>query len=184
MSDDMFENEGEGGAAGEPVQAAKKVGFLPAIVIQILKWVALALGAIIFIVTVVVITVKIMGVGSPSVTQQPISKEYEGKEPIYDWYSNVGEIRGRTADDVPHTIIVEVRIGYKQGDKAMQAELIARTPQIRDIIRRFFTSKKSDELRPTNEENLKLELRDQINNIMTSGKIQKVIFDTFTVIEF
>ncbi|GAB4375720.1 MAG: hypothetical protein Kow009_10970 [Spirochaetales bacterium] len=184
MSDDMFETEGEGGLGNEPVQAAKKVGFLPAIVIQILKWVALALGAILFIVTVVVITVRIMGVGSPSVTQQPISKEYEGKEPIYDWYSNVGEIRGRTADDVPYTVIVDVRIGYKQGDKAMQAELIARTPQIRDIIRQFFTSKRVEELRPTNEENLKLELRERINDIMTSGKIQKVIFDTFTVIEF
>ncbi|MFQ3621647.1 MAG: flagellar basal body-associated FliL family protein [Spirochaetales bacterium] len=183
MSDDMFENEGEGGA-GEPVQAAKKVGFLPAIVIQILKWVALALGAIIFIVTVVIITIQIMGVGKQSVTQLPTSKEYEGKEPIYDWYTNIGEIRARTADDAPHTIIVDVRVGYRQGDKAMQAELIARTPQLRDIIRRFFTSKRAEELKPVNEEKLKIELRDQLNAIMTSNKIQRVIFDTFTVIEF
>lgn len=184
MSDDMFENEGEAGAAGDQVQAAKKVGFLPAIVIQILKWVALALGAIVFIVTVVIITVQLMGIGSKSVTQQSVSKEYEGKEPIYDWFANVGEIRARTSDDVPHTVIVDVRIGYKQGDKAMQAELIARTPQIRDIIRKFFTSKRAEDLKPANEDNLKIELRDQINNIMTSGKVQKVIFDTFTVIEF
>ncbi len=183
MSDEMFENEEEGGV-GEQVKAAKKVGFLPSIVIQILKWAALGLGAIIFIVTVVVITVNILNRGNQPMTGQQVSTDYAGKEPMYDWYGNVGEIRGRTADEVPTTVMVEVKLGYPQQDKQMQTELIARTPQIRDIIRQFFTSKRSSELRPENEDNLKLELRDKINDILTAGKVRKVIFDSFTVVEF
>jgi flagellar FliL protein len=180
----MFENDDEAGAVGEQVQASKKVGFLPGIVIQILKWAALGLGAIIFIVTVVVITVGFLNKGSQSMTLQQVSTDYSGKEPIYDWYGNVGEIRGRTSDQVPHTVIVDVKIGYPQQHKQMQAELISRTPQIRDIIRQFFTSKRAEELRPENEDNLKLELRDKINDIMTSGKVRRIIFDSFTVVEF
>ena len=184
MSDEMFEGEDEGAAAGEGIQAAKKVGFLPAVVIQILKWAALGLGAIIFIVTVTVVTINFCGAGSQGAVGPQVSTDYAGKAPKYDWFTNLGEVRGRTADEAPSTIIVDVRIGYPKGQKAVQTELIDRTPQIRDIIRQFFTSKKAAQLKPENENDLKAELTEKINAIMTDGKIKQVVFDSFTVVEF
>ena len=183
MSDEMFEGEDEG-VAGSEIQAARKVGFLPGIVIQMLKWAALGLGAIIFIVTVVVITMKIMGAGSQGITHQQISTDYTGKAPVYSWFNNVGEIRGRTADETPSTFILVVQIGYDLNNKSIQNELVNRTPQIRDITRQFFTAKKATELKPERENDLKIELAERINSIMTTGKIRQVIFDSFTVVEF
>ena len=75
MSDEMFEGEDEGAAEGEGIKAAKKVGFLPAVVIQIMKWAALGLGAIIFIVTVTVVTINFFGAGSQGAVGPQVSTD-------------------------------------------------------------------------------------------------------------
>jgi flagellar FliL protein len=182
MSDEMFEGEDESGVGAE-AQPSKKGGFLPGIVIQILKWAALSLGAIIFIVTVVIITMKIMGAGSQSATQQQVSTDYTGKAPVYDWFSQVGEVRGRTVDENPAMVIVNINIGYSQGDKVVQTELVSRIPQLKDVIRQFFTSKRAADLKPEKENDLKIELAEKINSIMTSGKVRQVLFDNLQVIQ-
>lgn len=184
MSDDLFEGEDEGAVADEGVGAARRVGFLPAVFIQILKWSALGIGAILFIATVSFFTVKILGGGEQGMSRQRVSVDYAGKAPKYDWFSALGEIRGRSADETPSTILVDVRVGYPKGDKAIQMELIERTPQIRDIIRQFFTSKRAEQLKPAYENDLKAELTEKINSIMTDGKIKAVVFDSFNVVEF
>ena len=62
MSDEMFDQEDEAGGEEQPTTAGKKkIGFLPAIVIDILKWGAIVIGAIIFIVGYRGITVRFMG---------------------------------------------------------------------------------------------------------------------------
>ena len=114
MSDEMFVQEEE--AAGEeqqPTVGKKKIGFLPAIVIDILKWSAIVIGAIIFIVVTVIITVRLMGRGSQATaTRLPLESEYQDdSQELLDWYSEFGEIRGRTNDDVPRTFIVTPHIG-------------------------------------------------------------------------
>jgi flagellar basal body-associated protein FliL len=101
-----------------------------------------------------------------------------------DWYGNIPEIRGRTADENPVTVIVKVNVGYEQENKIVQSELIARTPRLQALIRQFFASKTSAELTPQHEEELKAELEEQINRIMTDGKIKEVIFLDFNVVEF
>ena len=184
MSDDMFEGEDEGAVADEGVRAARKVGFLPAVVIHSLKWVALGLGAVGFIVTVTYGTVMFMGRGDRGMSSQKVSVDYAGKAPKYDWFSALGEIRGRTADETPSTFIVDVRVGYEKNNKTVQTELTERTPQIRDIIRQFFTSKKAEQLKPGFENDLKAELTEKINAVMTDGKVKAVVFDNFTVVEF
>jgi flagellar FliL protein len=182
MSDEMFEGEDDSGVGAE-AQPSKKVGFLPGIVIQILKWAALGLGAIIFIVTVVILTMMVMGTGGQSATSQQVSTDYTGKAPVYDWFSQVGEVRGRTTDDIPAMVIVNIDIGYSQGDKVVQTELVSRIPQLRDVIRQFFTSKKAVDLKPEKENDLKIELAEKINSIMTSGKVRQVLFNNLQVME-
>jgi flagellar protein FliL len=186
MSDEEFlnEEEGGGGGGGDQVQASKKVGILPGFIIQILKWVALGLGAVIFIVTIVIVTVGILNSGSKTQTYQNISTEYKAKDPVLEWYRSLEEVRGRTADETPHTVVANVFLGYAKGNKAINIELGERTPEIRDILRSFFTSKKADEIRPEMEEALKAEIKERINMILTEGKIDKVIFDNLVVVEF
>ena len=177
MSDEL-DNIDEGGGEAEP----KKTGFLPGMVISILKWAALGLGAIFFIVTVVVVTMKILGAGNQGMTQQQVSTDYAGKAPVYDWFSQVGEVRGRTSDDTPAMVMLNVNIGYTQGDKIVQTELVSRIPQLKDVVRQFITSKKAADLKPERENDLKVELTDKINSIMSSGKIKQVLFDNLQVI--
>ncbi|MEW5813900.1 MAG: flagellar basal body-associated FliL family protein [Spirochaetota bacterium] len=183
MSDE--EQSFDEGISGEPdVAVGGKVGFLPGIVIKLLKWAAIAVVAIIFIVTVVIITMSIMNKGSKSQSYAAVTPEYQGTAPILDYYTNIEEIRGRTADKNPVTVIVKVSLGYDQGNKAIQGELIQRTPKLKDMIRGFFSSKTAEELGPKNEEALKMALKELLNRVMTTGKIKDVIFSDFNVVEF
>jgi flagellar FliL protein len=183
MSDELFEAEedvGGGDQAGK-----KRVGFLPGVVIQMLKWVAIILGAVIFIVTVVVITVNILNRGSKAQSQEPLSAQYQATKPIYAYFSEIGEIRGRTADSVPHTVIVDPVLGFDPNNKALQAELGQRVPEIRDIVIRYFISKTASELDgQANMQRVKDDLREEINRILANGKIAEVFFKSYNVVEF
>jgi flagellar FliL protein len=183
MSDEneMFEENGDS-AVGAEAQPSKKVGFLPGIVIQMLKWVALGLGAIIFIVSVVVVTMMFMGTENQGMSQQQISPEYAGKAPVYDWFPNITGVRARTADSPPGMVMVDISIGYEQGNKVVQTELVNRTPQIKDIVRQFFATRKAVDLAPGKENDLKMELADKINSIMSDGKVRQLVFDNLTIV--
>lgn len=174
------------GIAGEQDLSvgSQKTGFLPGIVMKILKWAAIAIAAVIFIVTVVVITMNIMGRGSETQTRVvSTSEDYNKPQPIMDYYRAIEEIRGRTADENPATVMVKVDLGYEQGNKTIQSELVQRTPQLRDLIRHFFSSKTVDDLRPENEEQLKMELKEKINDILKED-ITMVLFQDFNVVAF
>ena len=187
MSDEIFENDDEI-IGGEEVEAGgkKKVGFLPGIVIQILKWAAIALGAVIFIVTVVVITMNIMNRGTTTQSRLPEVEAYEGAPEILSWFGNIGEIRTPTADERRHTVMAKILIGYPRDSKRVQSELIDRTPWITELVRSYFSSHTASELLgPQNEQRVQEELKARINNIMTEGKIKEVIFgDTYNIVEF
>ena len=51
MSDELFDSEDEIVGGEETQSTARRTGFLPGIVIQVLKWVGIIIGAIIFIVS-------------------------------------------------------------------------------------------------------------------------------------
>ena len=62
----------EGGDVGTTETGGRKIsGLIP----QLLKWVAIVLAALIFIVTVVVITVNIIGGSGKNMTTVPVSEE-------------------------------------------------------------------------------------------------------------
>lgn len=182
MSDDQMFGPEEGFESQE--DEAKSGGFLPDIVMKILKFVALGLGAVVFIVTVVVITVSILNQGNQQQSFPVVSPEYEAKPPVLEWYKGIGEIRGRTADSPPKSVMAEVYLGYEVNNKQLNSELIQRAPRFNDMIRSYFAEKSEDEL--LYEEKVKLELKERINRILTSGKIEEVIFGAggFNIFEF
>jgi flagellar FliL protein len=186
MSDQLFDTEEEV-ASEESSTGGRRVGFLPGMLIQILKWAGIIIGAIIFIVTVVVLTLNFMGAGTDTAqTQIPEgTEEYESDVPVLSWYSNISEIRGSTADQPRQTFIVAPHIGYRPGQQQVENELINRKIQIREIMAVYFSSRTADELLGAeNRERVKQELKRRINDIMTSGQVADIAFDRYQIVEF
>ena len=174
---DFEDNE----TTGESEKKSKGIGgLLP----TLLKWVAIVLGAIILIVTVVVITMKIVGGNTSQQAVIPVSQEYGSKREVLDWYTSLGQISTKTSDSIPASVIVEVVLGYKQADKAASTEITQRQIEIKDYLRRYFTERTVEELRPRNEENRRIEIRNAINDdILSSSKIRDVRFLNLQIIE-
>lgn len=174
---DFEDNE----TTGESEKKSKGIGgLLP----TLLKWVAIVLGAIILIVTVVVITMKIVGGNTAQQAVIPVSQEYGSKREVLDWYTSLGQVSTKTSDSIPASVIVEVVLGYKQADKAASTEITQRQIEIKDYLRRYFTELTVEDLRPRNEEKRRIEIRNAINDdILSSSKIRDVRFLSLQIIE-
>lgn len=152
----------------------------------LLKWVAIGIGAVILIVTVVVITVAITNGNSSNKNYSaiPASEEFTTTHEVLDWYTSLGVIQTKTQEANPASVRVEVVLGYKQGEKTTSTEITQRTVELKDYLRQFFTKKTAEDLRPQNEENLKIEIRNEINDsILSSSRIKDVRFMTLDVIQ-
>lgn len=189
MSDDLdldLENSSDG--AGGEENGKKKIGFLPAVVIKILKWVTIILVSVVFIVTVVVVTVKIMNPVSSTPDYYYDAEELRNQVPVLQWYGiGTEDIRARTADvDQRVMILIQVSVGFNEKSKYLHTELIAKTPKLRDEIRVFFGGKYEKDLLPKYEPRIKEELKRRFNDMLVSGsdRIQDVIFTEFNVVVF
>lgn len=113
------------------------------------------------------------------------AEEYQGQQELYDWYKSIGVIQTTTSDKVPATIRVNVYLGYKKGDNAVSTEITQRSVELKDFLRRYFRGKTAAELtNPDNEEKLKMEIRNGINDkVLSSTKIRDVSFEQLDVIE-
>jgi flagellar FliL protein len=166
--------------SGDVVVKAKKP--IPGFLFAIFKWVAIVIGAIILIVTVVIVTMKIMGGNAAARNVIPISEVYTGKSDQLSWYTSIGQTRTKSSDALPATVIGDVVIGYTLDDKLASTEITARQIEIRDFLRRYFSERTIEELAPRNEDRLRIEIRNRINDdILTSSKIRDVRFLTLDV---
>lgn len=185
MADDMFDSDDDVVGAEESQSGQKRVGFLPGVLIQVLKWVGIILGAVIFIVTVVVVTVNFLNRGNVTQTRIPTSEEYAAEAPIYIWYEQIGELRGSTADEVRTTYIVEPFLGYDQDNDQLTTELIQRRIQLIGIFNDYFGSRTTDELEgPENKLRVEQELQDQINRVLRQGLVRDIVFGTYQFLPF
>ncbi|MBQ9494538.1 MAG: flagellar basal body-associated FliL family protein [Treponema sp.] len=179
MADDI--NFDEGGAEGAAPTRRKGLGGL---IPGLLKWILIALGAVILIVVVVFVTVRIVSSNTSQQTAIPVSDEYHVEREELDWYSSLDTIRTRTNDAIPATVVAGVRLGYKKEDKATASEITARRFELIDYLRRYFSQKTIAELQPQNEARIKIELRNGINDeILSKSKIRSVLFEQLDVIE-
>jgi len=177
----------EGGDAPAPGGSPKKRGGgLGNLLPTILKFVAIGIGALIFIVTVSVITYSIMNKGgkSQTVISDPTSP-YIGKRPEYAMYTLLGSITTRTRDyPTSSTVTVELIIGYDLNDQLAATELNSRQYEMRDFIRRYFTSKSAADLTPDKEEEIKREIREQLNTrFLDTARARIILFNRLDVME-
>lgn len=185
MADDMFETDDDVVGTEEAQSGQKRVGFLPGVLIQVLKWVGIILGAVIFIVTIVVVTVNFLSRGNVSQTRIPTSEAYRAEAPIYIWYEQIGELRGSTDDSVRTTFIVEPYLGYNPDNDQLTTELIQRRIQLIGIFNDYFGSRSTSVLEgAANKIRVQQELRDQINRIMRNGRIEDIVFGSYQFLPF
>ena len=180
MADDGLDGLVDGGTSASSGKKGGMGGALPGL----LKWVAIALGAIILIVVIVVVTVNILNKNTTGTPSIPISDEYVTQREILDWYTSLGAIRTKTSDDISASVVVDIALGYKKDDKATSTEITQRNIELKDFLRRYFTEKTIAELKPQNEQKLKIELRNAINDeILSTSKIRDISFLQLDVLE-
>ena len=155
----------------------KRGGGIGNILLPILKYVAIGLGALIFIVTVSVITYNIMNKGgkNQTVVADP-SSPYVGKRPEFGYYDSIGSITVRTRDfPVSSTVTVDMVIAYLAGDQTASGELSSRRFELQDFVRRFFAGKTAAELAPEREEELKKEILELLNTRFLDSRGARLI---------
>jgi flagellar FliL protein len=181
MSDQEILEENED--AGEDSGKKKKGGGgLAKLLPSLLKFAGFGLGAVILIVTVSVITYNLLSKGGKQQTAVPVTESYLGTKPQYQMFRLIGPVTTRLNDS--YTVRVDMTIGYDMNDNVAGAEFSARLDEIRDFLRRYFRSKTSGDLRPENEEQVKREIREQLNTqIMDKARARIILFNTFDVME-
>jgi flagellar FliL protein len=172
--------------SGSGIDSGKKkssglIGLLP----KLLKFIAIGLGALIFIVTVAVITFNFLNQGGRSQTSVDAETDpYVGTKPEYMYYTNIDLIRVFTNDPTPASVVVKVVLGYDMNDERAPTELTSRLYEITAFIRQFFALKTADELRPEDEAQLQLEIREALNTrVLQTTKIRNVLFQQLDVIQ-
>ncbi|MDR1985840.1 MAG: flagellar basal body-associated FliL family protein [Treponema sp.] len=184
MSDaQATENQEEGSPEGEgssKKKAAGLIAFLP----HLLKFVAIGLGVLVLIVTVVVITYNILNKGGKSQTVVPENSPYIGSRPQYSMFSAIGTIRARTKDPTPYAVVVDMIIGYDLNNAQAATELTGRLYELRDFVRNYFSSKYVEELQPENETRLKQEIIELLNTrVLNTAKVRTILFNQLDAME-
>ncbi|MCL2763090.1 MAG: flagellar basal body-associated FliL family protein [Treponema sp.] len=162
----------------------KRTSALGAILPTILKFAAIGIGALIFIVTVSVITYNIMNKGgkSQTVVTDP-SSPYIGKRPIYATYTEIGAITTKLRDEKSHTITVVMNLQYDQDDGTAFGELNGRKHELQDFVRRYFAGKYASEVKE-NEERIKRDIQEILNQrFLDTGKVRGVLFSRLDITE-
>ena len=164
---------------------AKKTSGLAALLPNLLKFVAIGLGALIFIVTVSAITYNILNKRGTAQTAIPANSPYVGARPQYMVFTSIGPIRTATKDiNKSYAVVVEMVLAYDQNDTAASGELTSRLSELKDFVRRFFRSKLASELQPENEAKLKSEIRVELNDkVLSTTKVKDVYFIQLDVME-
>jgi flagellar FliL protein len=186
MSDSDGLDDIDGGESSEASTVKKNKGGLKNLLPTILKFAAIGIGALIFIVTVAAITYNVMRKDgkSQSATADPTSP-YIGKRPVYTIYQGIGPITTKTRDTAAnYTVSVQMNIGYNVDDPVTGTELNQRQYELRDFVRNYFTRKYAEDLLPENEERLKQDIKEILNTrFLDTAKVQIILFDKLDVME-
>jgi flagellar FliL protein len=181
MGDSNDINIDDGDVAGIDAGPKKPSG-LGALLPNLLKFVAIGLGALIFIVTVAVITYNILDKRGKSQTVIPENSPYVGARQQYSMFTAIGMIRTSTKDDPPYSVVVDMVIGYDLNDNAAATELTGRLYELRDFVRSFFRSRTVAQLQPENEARLKEDIIELLNTrVLNTARARIILFNQLDV---
>lgn len=184
MADNRDELDLDGSESAGIDTTPKKTSGLGALLPNLLKFIAIGLGALIFIVTVSVITYRILSGSGKAQTVVSGTDPYTGKRPEYSWFTTIGVIRTRTNDPTPYSVVVNMIIGYDKDNKLAQTELTNRLYELKDFVRNYFSTKTAEELKAENEHALKVDIRNMLNDrILQNARAREILFQQLDVVE-
>jgi flagellar FliL protein len=182
---DSDELDLEGGDVPGVDTSPKKTSGFAALLPNLLKFAAIGLGALVFIVTVSLITVKVVTGGgkSQTVVTDPTSP-YVGKRPEYAAFTLIGPVTTKTRDTASYSVTVDIILQYDLNNNAAQTELTSRQYELRDFIRTYFSGKYAEDLKPEKELGLKKDIEEILNNrFLDNARIRNVLFTKLDVME-
>jgi flagellar FliL protein len=182
---DSDELDIDGGEAPDASTSKKKKGGLGALLPTILKFAAIGIGAIIFIVTVCIITVGAINKGGkPQTVTTDTNSAYVASLPILTYYTDIGKITTLTSDNPPWMVEVVMNLGYDPKNTEAASELNGRKFELQEFTRKFFAQKSVEELQIRNEERLKREIMEELNNrYFQTAKILNITITTLSIME-
>jgi flagellar FliL protein len=183
-SDDLDLESEDSPDSGAP--SKKGGGGLGSLLPTILKFAAIGLGAVIFIVTVTMITISLTSKeGKPQTNLSDPNSPYLGKLPQYTYYDQIPTINVNTRDvQTSWSVSVDVLIGYDSSDQGASIELTGRRHEIQDYLRRYFSMKYAAELSPEREEELKSEIREHLNiRLLDTARARNILFSRLSVMQ-
>ncbi len=148
-------------------------------ILGLLKWIGIGLGAVIFIVVIVVITVGLINRQAKPMTDIPTSADFRGTIPVYATFTGIEQISINTIDREPWAIVVKITLAYDETDKQLADELNQRRYQIQDELRSFFSTRSITQLMPDREGLLKEEIRERLNRLLSKPAIKAIYFQDF-----
>ena len=115
MADDSLDGlEDANAGVGTISKKGKAGGFFS----KILKWVLIGIAVIVLVVTVVLITMKVVLKNQTGTqAETTISDNYLQKRDILDWYKSLGAIKTRTSDEEAASVVIDIALGYKDENK-------------------------------------------------------------------
>jgi len=174
----------DGDDVAEMDSKTKKTSGLAALLPNLLRFVAIGLGALIFIITVSVITFNVLNNRGTAQTAIPSNSPFVGARPLYSFYTNIGVVRTTTRDSMPYAVVVDMVLGYDLNDNAAATEMTGRLHELRDFVRSFFRTKMASELQPENEARLKQEIMELLNTrVLSTSRVRTVLFNQLDVME-
>jgi len=108
----------------------------------------------------------------------------EKDNPINSYYKNIPMIQGMTRDVKPKVYNVKVDLGYEQGNKKVQTELNKRKTQLTDVIRTLLSSMTEDQFLIENQPELRLLIREAVNEVLIEGEVTDVYLLQLQVFEY
>jgi flagellar FliL protein len=183
MSDERQDLNLEDVGAGSDAAESPRGGLFSGLLLVVLKWAAIGIGVIILVVTVTVITFSVLNRGRSAQNLAPTSPKYAPKEAPLTFTDSIEQIRGQTADESPAIFLLKVSLGFDTADKQVGVEVGQRNREIQDLILTYVSNKAAVELSPTHYDEIKSELVNLINRLMTMGKIKKVMFREISVVK-
>ena len=182
MSDEQQDlNLEDVGAGAEDAAGPRRGGLLSGMLLNILKWAAIGIGAVIVVVTTTVITVRIVSKGNQQQGLAAISPEYKTREAPWAAFDDIEQIRGTTSDDPPAIFLLQISLAYDEKDKLIGPEIGGRKRQIQNLVLTDISQKMASDLVPGNYPKLQAELLEIINAVMKDGKLKDVYIRQFVV---
>ncbi len=171
------------GAGAEDVGGPRKPGIFSGALLTVLKWAAIAVAFAIVGGTVAFFVTRITMRGNEAQGLASGSPAYQPASPPLAYSDTIPAIRGNTSDPEPSSFTIELSLGYPQSDKQVGVEIGQRMREIQDLAFKYLSGKTAEDLGPRYYDLIQDDLRNRINGVLTTGKIERVTFRSYAVVK-